>query len=103
MREDLPARLAEKLIEVRAATRGLDGLLHEASVAGLTGPMAPELTARERTVLGMLGAGLTNREIADLLGISPHTVKDHCSSIYRRLGANNRASAISRASSAGLG
>lgn len=98
MKDDLPARLAAKLVEVEAATRGLDVLLHEAAAAGLI-PRHPALylTAREKAILSMLADGRTNRQIADLLGISVHTVKDHCSSIYRRLGASNRASAITRA------
>lgn len=99
LREDLAARLAAKLLEVQEATRDLDLLLQEAAASNLIRRPAPELTERERAVLGMLADGLTNREIADLLGISPHTVKDHCSSIYRRLGANNRASAVKRAGS----
>lgn len=101
MREDLPARLAAKLIEIEVATRGLEVLLHEAAASGLV-HHRPALTEREKAILDMLADGLTNREIADYLGISPHTVKDHCSSIYRRLGASNRASAITRASRVGL-
>lgn len=89
--------------EVKAATRGIDSLLVEAAVAGLRRrPAAPELTLREEVVLRMLADGLTNREIAAELGISPHTVKDHVSSIYRRLEATNRASAIMRARDLGL-
>ena len=52
-----------------------------------------DVSAREREVLEMLITGATNREIATRLGLSPHTVKQHTSSIYRKLGVRNRAEA----------
>jgi DNA-binding NarL/FixJ family response regulator len=55
------------------------------------------LTRRERTVLGMLARGATNREIALELSLSEHTVKDHLSAAYKKLKARNRADAIVRA------
>ena len=103
MRDDFTHRLVAKLEEVRATTRGIDGLLVEAAAAGLKRrPIAPALSAREEVVLAMLADGLTNREIADELGRSPDTIKDHVSSIYKRLGATNRARAIKRAHDLGL-
>lgn len=60
------------------------------------------LTPREREVLALLVAGATNREIAALLHLSPHTVKDHVSALYRKLGARNRAEAVRRAERLGL-
>ena len=56
---------------------------------------AEHLTAREREVLGLLGSGLSNKMIARDLEISEHTVKFHVSSIYAKLGAENRAEAVS--------
>lgn len=98
MRDDFPQRVLAKLEEVRDVTRGIDGLLVEAAAAGLMRrPEVPELTGREQVVLSMLADGLTNREIAAELELSAHTVKDHVSSVYRRLGAANRAGAIKRA------
>jgi LuxR family maltose regulon positive regulatory protein len=55
------------------------------------------LTKREQEVLELVAAGLTNREIADELIISPETVKKHTSSIYGKLGASNRTEAAARA------
>ena len=43
------------------------------------------LSAREEEVLGLIAGGATNAEIAEQLFLSPHTVKDHASSIYRKL------------------
>jgi two-component system response regulator DesR len=60
------------------------------------------LTEREREVLEMIAGGSTNREIADRLFLSPHTVKDHTSALYRKMKARNRAEAILRAQRLGL-
>ena len=44
----------------------------------------------------------TNREIASSLYLSPHTVKEHTSSLYRKLGVRNRAEAVQKAQRLGL-
>ena len=48
------------------------------------------LTERELDVLRYLMEGLTNKEIADKLTVTHHTVKAHVASIIRKLGARNR-------------
>jgi two-component system response regulator DesR len=63
---------------------------------------APLLSEREREVLELISAGSTNREIAQQLFLSPHTVKEHTSALYRKLGARNRADAVQRAQRIGL-
>jgi ATP/maltotriose-dependent transcriptional regulator MalT len=63
---------------------------------------APLLSEREREVLDLVAAGSTNREIAQALFLSPHTVKEHTSALYRKLGARNRAEAVQRAQRVGL-
>lgn len=60
------------------------------------------LSDRERQVLEMIAGGSTNREIAERLFLSPHTVKDHTSALYRKIGARNRAQAILRAQRLGM-
>jgi two-component system response regulator DesR len=62
----------------------------------------PLLTEREREVLDLIAAGSTNREIAEELYLSPHTVKEHTSALYRKLHARNRAEAVQRAQRIGL-
>src|SRR5262249_38420582 len=62
----------------------------------------PLLSEREREVLDLIAAGSTNREIAVRLYLSPHTVKEHTSALYRKLGARNRAEAVQRAQRIGL-
>ena len=64
-------------------------------------PAAP-LSGREREVLSLMAAGETNAEIAARLYLSPHTIKDHASSVYRKLGVRNRAEAVRQAERLGL-
>jgi two-component system response regulator DesR len=66
------------------------------------GSDAPRLTDREREILGLIAEGATNREIAEALFLSPHTIKEHTSTLYRKLGARNRADAVQRAQRLGL-
>ena len=54
------------------------------------------LSAREQDVLRLLAEGLTDREIATALAISPRTVESHVSSVLRKLGVRNRAEAAQR-------
>jgi DNA-binding NarL/FixJ family response regulator len=65
-------------------------------------PAGPALTDRESEILGLIAGGATNREIAGTLFLSPHTVKEHTSTLYRKLGARNRADAVQRAQRLGL-
>jgi LuxR family maltose regulon positive regulatory protein len=55
------------------------------------------LTPREREVLHLVAAGLSNREIADKLIVSPETVKKYAGTIYGKLGVHNRTEAAARA------
>ncbi len=57
-------------------------------------PSYESLTPRENEVLAMLAEGLANREIADRLGVSDHTIKFHISSILDKLGASTRTEAV---------
>lgn len=49
-----------------------------------------KLTKREAEVMNLVSIGLNNQEISQRLCISKHTTKAHISSIYRKLGTNNR-------------
>jgi two-component system response regulator DesR len=64
-------------------------------------PQVP-LSSREREVLGLMASGATNKEIARHLFLSPHTVKEHTSAVYRKLRVRNRAEAVKRAERLGL-
>lgn len=64
--------------------------------------VAPPLSEREQEVLARIAQGRTNREIAAALHLSPHTVKEHTSALYRKLGARNRVEAVQRAQRLGI-
>jgi DNA-binding NarL/FixJ family response regulator len=61
-----------------------------------------ELTEREREVLALVATGATNREIAEQLHLSHHTVKDYTRNVFRKLEVRNRAEAVQRAQRLGL-
>jgi len=61
------------------------------------------LTAREAEVLGLIGAGFTNREIAERLVVSEATVKTHINHLFAKIDARDRAAAINYAARNGLG
>jgi DNA-binding NarL/FixJ family response regulator len=63
----------------------------------------PELTARERELLGLIARGRNNQEIARELYLSPKTVRNHISNIFTKMHVADRAQAIIRAREAGLG
>jgi two-component system response regulator DesR len=62
----------------------------------------PGLSERERQVLSLVAAGATNREIAAELHLSPYTVKEYASALYRKLEVRNRLEAVKRAEKLGL-
>ena len=63
----------------------------------------PELTDREREILTLVAGGARNADIAQSLVISPKTVRNHISNIFTKLQVADRADAIERARTAGLG
>jgi DNA-binding NarL/FixJ family response regulator len=54
---------------------------------------ASELTAREREVLALVAEGLTNQQIAEVLGVAPSTIKSHVQNVILKLGASDRTQA----------
>lgn len=68
----------------------------------LATPPKDDLSNREREVLSLLGTGSTNREIAEELIISEHTVKVHLRTILNKLNLRNRQQAASYATKIGL-
>lgn len=69
-------------------------LADESSAQSLAIAASNPLSMRERQVLQWLGSGKSNKEIAQILGISPLTVKNHVQRILRKLKVSNRAQAV---------
>jgi DNA-binding NarL/FixJ family response regulator len=61
-----------------------------------------ELTRREVDVLQMIASGMSNKRIAQALGITPETVKSHTKNIFLKLDCRTRAQAVSRADARGF-
>jgi len=65
------------------------------------GESAP-LTSRQLQILPLLAEGMPNKRIADALGLTEGTVKQHLKDLFRRLHANNRTQAVREARRLGL-
>ena len=94
-------------LALRALARGLlvfdEALLPRLSQPRPAPQAQPEpLTPRELEVLQLLAQGLSNRRIAERLGISEHTAKFHVNAIVTKLGAQTRTDAAIRAARLGL-
>lgn len=85
--------IARRLMQYFAAAR---------SSAQAAAPL-PELTEREREILGLIAEYQTNAAIARRLGLSEKTVRNHVSNIFSKLQVIDRGQAILRAREAGLG
>src|SRR6202044_418760 len=64
--------------------------------------LADPLSVREGSILKLIAQGLSNKEIARSLAITPETVKSHVKHIFIKLGSEKRAQAVARAPSLGL-
>jgi DNA-binding NarL/FixJ family response regulator len=60
------------------------------------------LTKRELETLEMLARGFPQREVAGIMGVSPHTIGAHVKSIYSKMAVNSRAEAVYEAVQSGL-
>ena len=91
------ARHARTELEALGAHRDADAaaaLMRSLGAKARSGPRASELlTRREKEVLRLLAGGLSNREIAERLFISPKTAEHHVSRVYSKLGVSSRAEA----------
>ena len=92
----------EALLAPRVTRRLIEAFARSPERALVAPPALDELTAREREVLALVGAGLSNREIADRLVLSPLTAKTHVSRLLMKLGARDRAQLVVVAYESGL-
>lgn len=62
----------------------------------------PEMSPRQTEILNLVAKGFSNKEIAEIIGISPETVKEHVAKILHSIGASSRAEASTIAVNLGL-
>ena len=74
----------------------------KASLAAKLTASFNSLTAREQTIMGMVTAGLMNKQIAGELGVSEITVKVHRGSVMRKMGAKSLAELVRMADALGV-
>jgi ATP/maltotriose-dependent transcriptional regulator MalT len=91
-RASLSAVLSESEIALSSMAKDSEGIPHSGA----------RLSARERTIVLLMGHGLSNKRIARQLSIAPETVKSHAKRIFWKLTAQTRAQAVYRASELGL-
>lgn len=91
--------VARHILDLVATTAPLPGgsEIHARRLVG-----ASPLSAREIEILSLVGKGLTNREIADLLSLSRLTVECHIRNIYKKLAVHSRTQAVFEARAHGL-
>jgi DNA-binding NarL/FixJ family response regulator len=75
---------------------------HRAPRVAKPHPLLDTLTDREREILGLVGEGLSNDEIAERLVVSPATARTHVSRAMVKLGARDRAQLVVFAYQSGL-
>lgn len=75
-------------------------MAHDGLTPSYEGASCFGLTTRQLAVLQMLATGATNKVIAQQLGISPATVKNHLDAIFEKMGASNRLQAVMMAEAA---
>jgi DNA-binding NarL/FixJ family response regulator len=85
----------ESYLSPRIAAKLVEGVSHPRRRSSV-------LSGRERGVLRLVAAGLSNRQIARTLSISERTVKFHLTGLFNKLGADNRAQAVAIAAARGL-
>jgi predicted ATPase/DNA-binding CsgD family transcriptional regulator/DNA-binding XRE family transcriptional regulator len=102
--EELAARIGnpQVIAEAAAALAEITGPGTEPGELDPAGPLPGNLTARQAQVLALLATGLTNKQIAAELYLSPATVERHLATIYRNLGVTGRVEAARFALATGL-
>ena len=107
LRDQVGPGIHAALAAVRSGLTVMDAALAESLVPATpvrtsNGKGKGELTERERQVVQLLSEGLSNKLIADRLGISDHTAKFHVNGVMMKLGASTRTEAVVEAMRRGL-
>jgi DNA-binding NarL/FixJ family response regulator len=106
LRDQVGPGIHAALAAVRSGLTVMDTELASSLVPNQPPPREPkgrgELTERERQVVQLLAEGLSNKLVADRLGISDHTAKFHVNGVMMKLGASTRTEAVVEAVRRGL-
>ena len=94
----------EPVVQERLAASVMSGEVHQvpSSIEADSRVLPDGLTPREAEVLALIGEGLTNREIGELLVLSQATIKTHVNRIFAKTGVADRANAVRYAYQVGL-
>lgn len=92
----------ELIPAIRAVAAGKRWIPQEVATRLKSRNLFEQLTLREVNVLREVARGLANKEIADVLGITEHTIKDHLKSILAKLRASDRTQAVTLAVQRGI-
>lgn len=87
-------RAGETVIPGGLLTRLVDDLVASPARVGERGELIAKLTAREAEILALMERGLSRREIAETLTLSPNTVRTHLQSVLRRLRVHSTLAAV---------
>ena len=96
------AAAGESLLSPSVTRRVIESFQARSRVVRKAHPQLKDLTEREREVLGLIGQGLNNEEIAGRLVVSPATARTHVSRAMVKLGARDRAQLVVIAYQSGL-
>jgi DNA-binding CsgD family transcriptional regulator len=95
MKFTLPATKSVVLAHIVQPARNIDAIVPpQPAVNGFTDARVRELTSREIEVLGMLAAGQNATDVANHLGISPLTARNHIQHIFEKLEVHSKAEAV---------
>lgn len=98
----LAPEVTRRVIEQMTGPHGTHGTNGAAAACGMRDPRLDELTPRELEVLGLVGRGLSNAEVAARLFVGEATVKTHLSNVFAKLHLRDRVQAVVLAYEAGL-
>jgi DNA-binding NarL/FixJ family response regulator len=92
--QELPGAARRRIVQLGGTVEVRVGPLGGLEIT-ITVAIAPPaaLTARELEVLRLLAEGLSNKAIADALGVSPRTINFHLDNLYAKLGVTSRTEA----------
>lgn len=96
------SRRADIVAAIRAVHAGEQWVPREVAQRAAVRASQPDLSPRQREVLELIIKGLTNKEIAQVLGFTESGAKQHLRQIFQKLGVADRAEAVAAAISRGI-